>query len=85
MVKVSAGGFLLRAVGGASAPHFSFGFWWFAGSPRASLACRHMTYWLPVSAFVFKWHFPCVCVCVEIFISKKAPVISDLGAHFIPI
>ena len=34
-------------------------FWWLAGNFLYCVSCRHI---IMISAFLFMWHFPCVCV-----------------------
>lgn len=40
--------------------HSFSGFWWFAGNFCHSLIYRSIT---PLTAFIFIWHSPCVCLC----------------------
>ena len=47
--------------GEGSIPGLSPSFWWLAGNFLYSVSCRHITM---ISAFLFMWHFPFVCVCL---------------------
>ena len=57
-------------------------FWWFVSSRWHSLVCRCLAL---VSAFIFTWCSPCVCLHIPVSPFYKCVSLIGLGVHPIPI